>query len=116
LKTEKTVPTSIEAIQGMLSDKKMLTEDQFLVYVMHSLKKEQGADPITPDASKKEKLFTVVWFDCEKNSSELHHTYAESSIEAIENAQSVAPSCTNMSAYQLKIPMCIRFTPEDANH
>jgi hypothetical protein len=116
LKTEKTMLTRIEDILVILSEKRVITEDQFLVYVMHRLREEKRMRTMTPESNEKEKVFTVVWFDYEKNHSELYHTLAKSSIEAIEKAQPHTPPCTNVSAYQLKIPESIRFSPEDAAH
>jgi hypothetical protein len=116
LETEKTVLTSIEDIKVILSEKRILTEDQFLVYVMHILREEKRVRPVTPEMSEKEKVFTIVWFNYEKDRSESYRTLAKSSIEAIEKAQPFIPPCTNMSAYQLDIPDSVRFSPQDAVH
>lgn len=104
----------ISTIQQLIEQNKTLTESQLIALVADSIKVQGTLKKMDNGSEETKKMFTVIWYDYDKQESDMCYVEAESSIAAIEQGYDKAPSCANISAYQTMLPRHVKFHPNDA--
>lgn len=98
------------ALETAILSGQLISESQLVRYARGISERSAGQAPGEQDEDPKP--YTVLWFDCKMKTSQLRHTHAKDSIEAIRNVQAEIPLSANVTSYPTHLPLSLRFVPD----
>lgn len=98
------------ALESAILSGQLISESQLVRYAKGN--SERAAEQMSQIPEGEPKPYTVLWFDCKLKMSNMRHTHAKDSIEAISNVQSEIPLSANVASYPTHFPSTLRFVPD----
>lgn len=97
-------------LESAILSGQLISESQLVRYARGV--SERAAEQMSKIPEGAPKPYTVLWFDCKLKMSNMRHTHAKDSIEAISNVQPEIPLSANVASYQTHFPLSLRFIPD----
>jgi hypothetical protein len=113
MKQPRPVPTDIiNPILAKIAKSHVITQTELYCYVKYRIQRQLTEIETVNTEANDSNPFTVIWFDYDNDESQMLHTVAANSIEAMEKVDAQMPVCANCSAFPIHLPTDLKFEPD----
>jgi hypothetical protein len=113
MKKTRPVPAGIiNPILAKIAKSSIITKTELYCYVKYRVQRQLAGIETAKTEGKDRQPFTIMWFNYDDGESQMLHTMAANSIEAMENVDGQMPVCVNCSAFPIHLPTDLKFEPD----